>query len=84
MCWAAANSASPPNHSTRSILQNGGTVWEGNEFAGLTEKGKVLDAYCGIGTIGIIMAKRGAGEVTGVEVNRDAVKDAIANAWKIK
>ena len=54
------------------------------EFAGLTGKEKVLDAYCGIGTIGIIAAKRGAGEVTGVEVNRDAVKDAIANARENK
>ena len=54
------------------------------EFAGPTGKEKVLDAYCGIGTIGIIAAKRGAGEVTGVEVNRDAVKDAIANARENK
>lgn len=50
------------------------------EFAGLTGKEKVLDAYCGIGTIGIVAAKSGAGSVLGVELNRDAVKDAIANA----
>lgn len=50
------------------------------EFAELTGKEKVLDAYCGIGTIGIVAAKSGAGSVLGVEVNRDAVKDAIANA----
>lgn len=50
------------------------------EFAGLTGKEKVLDAYCGIGTIGIVAAKSGAGNVLGVELNRDAVKDAIANA----
>ncbi len=39
----------------------------------------VIDAYCGIGTIGVIAAKT-AGQVLGVEVNRDAVRDAIANA----
>lgn len=50
------------------------------EFAGLTGKENVLDAYCGIGTIGIVAAKSGAANVLGVEVNRDAVKDAIVNA----
>lgn len=49
------------------------------EFAGLTGKETVIDAYCGIGTIGMIAAKT-AGQVLGVEVNRDAVHDAIANA----
>ena len=49
------------------------------EFAGLTGRETVIDAYCGIGTIGMIVAKT-AGQVLGVEVNRDAVRDAIANA----
>ena len=49
------------------------------EFAGLTGRETVIDAYCGIGTIGMIAAKT-AGQVLGVEVNRDAVRDAIANA----
>lgn len=49
------------------------------EFASLSGKEKVLDAYCGTGTIGLIMAKN-AKEVIGVEVNRDAVRDAITNA----
>ena len=39
----------------------------------------VLDTYCGIGTIGIIASKN-AKEVYGVEVNKEAVKDAISNA----
>ncbi|MCR5686088.1 MAG: 23S rRNA (uracil(1939)-C(5))-methyltransferase RlmD [Lachnospiraceae bacterium] len=39
----------------------------------------VLDAYCGTGTIGMFMS-RSAGRVIGVELNRDAVKDAIDNA----
>lgn len=49
------------------------------ELAGLTGKERVIDAYCGIGTIGIIASKK-AGEVIGVELNKDAVKDAIYNA----
>ena len=50
------------------------------EFAGLKGNETVLDAYCGIGTIGIIAAKHGAGQVVGVELNGDAVRDAIQNA----
>lgn len=59
------------------------------EFAGLQGGEKVLDAYCGIGTIGMIAASRAeetrqAGgaptEVIGVELNPDAVKDAVTNA----
>lgn len=49
------------------------------EFAGLTGKESVIDAYCGIGTIGICAAPY-AGSVFGVELNRAAVKDAICNA----
>lgn len=49
------------------------------DAAGLTGKERVLDAYCGTGTIGIA-ASRKAREVIGVELNRDAVKDAIQNA----
>ena len=49
------------------------------EYAGLTGDETVIDAYCGIGTIGMVAAKH-AGNVIGVEVNPDAVKDAISNA----
>ena len=49
------------------------------EYAGLTGKETVVDAYCGIGTIGLIAAGN-AGKVIGVELNPDAVKDAIHNA----
>lgn len=49
------------------------------EFAGLTGKERVIDAYCGIGTIGLIVAKH-AKEVIGVELNKDAVRDAGINA----
>ena len=47
--------------------------------AKLTGKEKVIDAYCGTGTIGIIASKY-AKEVFGVELNKDAIRDAITNA----
>lgn len=49
------------------------------ELAALTGKERVIDAYCGIGTIGIIASEK-AKEVIAVELNKDAVKDAIYNA----
>ncbi|MCD8321951.1 MAG: 23S rRNA (uracil(1939)-C(5))-methyltransferase RlmD [Oscillospiraceae bacterium] len=48
-------------------------------MAGLTGKETVLDAYCGTGTIALIASDH-AKQVLGVELNRDAVRDAIANA----
>lgn len=49
------------------------------KFAGLSGKERVVDAYSGIGTIGIVAAKL-AKEVICVELNKDAVRDAITNA----
>lgn len=49
------------------------------EFAGLRETDTVLDAYCGTGTIGLCFAKKVHG-LTGVEINKDAVRDAIRNS----
>ena len=49
------------------------------EFAKLNGKETVIDAYCGIGTIGLAAAGK-AKEVIGVELNHDAVRDAILNA----
>ena len=48
------------------------------ELSGLRGTEKVIDAYCGIGTIGMIAADH-AKEVIGVELNKDAVRDAAAN-----
>ena len=48
------------------------------DYAELTGKERVIDAYCGIGTIGMVAAKK-ACEVIGVELNRNAVKDARTN-----
>jgi len=39
----------------------------------------VIDAYCGIGTIGIV-ASQYVKKVIGIELSKDAVKDAISNA----
>lgn len=47
--------------------------------ANLTGKETVVDAYCGIGTIGIAASSK-AKEVIGVELNKDAVRDAVTNA----
>lgn len=49
------------------------------KLAELSGKERVLDAYCGIGTIGMAAAAQ-AGSVIGVELNPDAVRDARANA----
>jgi len=49
------------------------------EFAGLTGRETVLDLYCGIGTISLVMAGRAA-QVIGVEVVAEAVRDAEENA----
>ena len=49
------------------------------DAAKLTGKETVVDAYCGIGTIGLCAAPH-AGQVIGVERNPAAVKDAAANA----
>ena len=49
------------------------------EYADLSGRETVLDAYCGTGTIGLI-ASGSAKEVIGVELNSAAVKDARINA----
>ncbi len=49
------------------------------EAAGLTGKETIIDAYCGIGTIGMCMSQK-SGRVIGIELNPKAVKDAKANA----
>jgi 23S rRNA (uracil1939-C5)-methyltransferase len=49
------------------------------EMAALKGNETIIDAYCGIGTIGLI-ASNHVKKVIGVELNKDAVKDAITNA----
>ena len=49
------------------------------ELAGLSGRERVLDLYCGIGTIALVLALD-AGQVFGVEIVERAVADAIENA----
>ena len=49
------------------------------EYANLTGNEIVIDAYCGIGTISLIAAKK-AKQVYGVEIVKDAIIDATRNA----
>jgi len=49
------------------------------EYAGLTGEETVIDAYCGIGTISLFLARR-AKRVYGVEIVPEAVADARRNA----
>jgi 23S rRNA (uracil1939-C5)-methyltransferase len=53
------------------------------EYAGLSGSERVFDLYCGIGTIGLTMAKR-AGEVWGLEIVAEAIADAERNAERNK
>lgn len=53
------------------------------QAAALSGTETVIDAYCGIGTIGIT-ASRKAGRIIGVELNQDAVRDAVQNAKRNK
>ncbi len=54
------------------------------KMARLKKSDTVIDAYCGTGTIGMIAASKGVGEVLGIELNPDAVKDAEANKKRNK
>jgi 23S rRNA (uracil1939-C5)-methyltransferase len=48
-------------------------------YAELSGRERVFDLYCGIGTIGLVLARR-AGEVWGIEAVPEAVADAEENA----
>ena len=48
------------------------------DFAALEGNERVIDAYCGVGTVGIIASSKAA-SVAAVEVNGDAVSNAIEN-----
>lgn len=52
-------------------------------LARLNKRNVVIDAYCGIGTIGMVAAKT-VKEVIGIELNAEAVRDANANAKRNK
>ena len=48
------------------------------EYAGFSGKEKVLDVYCGVGTLTLFLARQ-ALEVYGIEANKNAIEDATAN-----
>ena len=48
-------------------------------LAQVKHNSKILDLYCGIGTISLYLA-RNAGHVTGVEIVKEAIEDARENA----
>lgn len=54
---------------------------EVKKAAQLTGSEKLVDAYCGVGTIGLWLAK-GAAEIRGIEVIPEAIEDARKNAQK--
>ena len=64
------------NHAQTEVLYSKALA-----LADLTGRETVLDAYCGIGTIGLCAAPR-AGRVIGVERNPAAARDAAANAHR--
>ena len=49
--------------------------------AGITKEDTVLDLYCGVGTISLVMSQA-AGKVIGIEVVPQAVEDARENALR--
>ncbi len=49
------------------------------ELAGVNESTSVLDAYCGVGTLAILLSQK-AGRVLGIECVEGAVEDARKNA----
>ena len=50
-----------------------------DELAKAKDDSKILDLYCGIGTISLYLARH-AGHVTGVEIVKEAIRDARENA----
>lgn len=52
---------------------------EVKKAAGLTGKEKLVDAYCGVGTIGLWLAK-GASEIRGMDTIEESIDDARENA----
>ncbi len=74
---------SPKSFYQVNTVQTEKLYYKAMEYAKLTGKETVLDAYCGIGTIGMVAAGK-AKQVIGVELNEDAVRDAVSNARRNK
>ena len=61
-------------------LEYAGSGKSGDDAGKAFRGGRILDVYCGIGTIGLIAASRGAAKVLGVEYVEEAVEAARRNA----
>ncbi len=72
-------SISPESFYQVNIRQTEVLYSQALKYAGLTGSETVIDAYCGIGTISLFLA-RAAGKVIGVEVVPEAIEDAKRNA----
>lgn len=62
------------NHDQTEILYK-----KAIDFCDFKGSERIIDAYCGIGTIGITASGK-VKEVIGVELNKQAIRDAIVNA----
>ena len=62
------------NHDQCEVLYN-----KALDLVKLTKKDVVIDTYCGIGTIGMVASEK-VKQVLGVELNKDAIRDAKVNA----
>ncbi|MCM3238962.1 23S rRNA (uracil(1939)-C(5))-methyltransferase RlmD [Heyndrickxia oleronia] len=62
-------------------VQTVGLYNEVKEAAALTGNEKIVDAYCGVGTIGLWLADK-AGEIRGMDVIPEGIEDAKKNARK--
>jgi 23S rRNA (uracil1939-C5)-methyltransferase len=67
-------------HSSSFFQVNSGIAEQMYDFcrAHIDKNDKVIDAYCGAGSIGIFVADKTA-EVVGIENNKFAMQDAVAN-----
>lgn len=72
---------SPNSFFQTNVLQCENLFRTAVDFAELTSDDRVLDLYCGTGTISFFLAERSK-EVTGVELVEDSIKDAIKNAGR--
>lgn len=70
---------SPNSFFQTNVLQCENLFRTAVDFAQLTADDRVLDLYCGTGTISFFLAERSKA-VTGVELVEDSIKDAIRNA----
>ena len=69
----SANSFYQVNKRQTEVLYNTAIA-----LANFNKTETVVDAYCGIGTIGLIASNK-IGKLIGIELNRRAIKDAVTN-----